>query len=186
MAYSELIKSFAKIRGYMREFYVYGFRHRGEIHEKSARSYDNERRRIESWLGDYMRFGQDPDGKRMYLSVDSRTVPQNPLYKAFKTKSFTDNDVMLHFYLLDLLKEEGGYTIREVIRELEEHYLKDFARDPFDESTIRKKLKEYEELGLVKKSCRGRETLYVKTRDTVNLESWKEAVAFFRRQPLWV
>ena len=48
MAYSELIKNFERIRDYMREFYVYGFKTREEYYSKSARSYDNERRRIES------------------------------------------------------------------------------------------------------------------------------------------
>ena len=51
MAYSELIKSFEKIRDYMRDFYVYGFKSREDYTKKSARSYDDERRRIESWLG---------------------------------------------------------------------------------------------------------------------------------------
>ena len=106
----------------MREFYVYGFRHRLDIDAKSVRSYDNERRRVESWLGEYMHFGQDEEGKRTYLSVDSRAIPHNPLYKAFKTKSFTDNDVMLHFYLMDLLSEEEGLTMNEIIDELEENY----------------------------------------------------------------
>ena len=92
MAYSELIKSFSRIRSYMRSFYVYGFRHRNEYDEKSARGYDNERRRMESWLGDYMCFGQDADGRRTFLSVDSRAVAHNPLYRAFKAKSFTDRD----------------------------------------------------------------------------------------------
>ena len=50
LAYSELIKNFSRIRSYMRSFYVYGFRHRNEYDEKSARGYDNERRRMESWL----------------------------------------------------------------------------------------------------------------------------------------
>ena len=59
MAYSELVKSFERIRNYMREFYVYGFKSRDEYGMKSTRSYDNERRRIESWLGDYMSFRQE-------------------------------------------------------------------------------------------------------------------------------
>ena len=87
MAYSELIKNFERIRDYMREFYVYGFKSREEYDTKSARSYDNERRRIESWMGDYMSFHQDATGKNVFLSVDSRRIPHNPLYKAFKAKS---------------------------------------------------------------------------------------------------
>ena len=82
MAYSELIKNFEKIRSYMREFYVYGFKSRSEYDGKSARSYDDERRRIESWLGDYMGFTQTPEGKTVFLSVDSRAVQHNPFYKA--------------------------------------------------------------------------------------------------------
>ena len=87
MPYSELIKSFDKIRGYMRQFYVFGFKRREEYDAKSLRSYDNERRRMESWLGDYMSFRQNETGKQVFLSVDSRTIRHNPLYKAFKAKS---------------------------------------------------------------------------------------------------
>ena len=60
MAYSELIKNFERVRDYMRQFYVYGFKYRDEYDAKSVRSYDNERRRIESWLGDYMAFRTSP------------------------------------------------------------------------------------------------------------------------------
>ena len=104
MAYSELIKNYNRIRTYLRSFYVYGFRHRDEFTQKSARSYDNERRRVESWLGEYMSFGQDEEGRRVFLSVDSRAIPANPLYRAFRTKSFTDRDITLHFHILDILK----------------------------------------------------------------------------------
>ena len=73
MAYSELIKNFKRIREYMREFYVYGFKSRDEYTGKSARSYDDERRRMESWLGDYMQFRQTPEGKNVFISIDSRS-----------------------------------------------------------------------------------------------------------------
>ena len=41
MAYSELIKNFEKVRSYMRDFYVYGFKGRDEFNAKSARIYDD-------------------------------------------------------------------------------------------------------------------------------------------------
>lgn len=69
MAYSELIKNFNKIRDYMRDFYVYGFKSRDDYTKKSARSYDDEKRRIESWLGDYMKFHQTADGKNVFLAA---------------------------------------------------------------------------------------------------------------------
>lgn len=34
MAYSELIKNFSKIRDYMKEFYIYGFKTREEFEKK--------------------------------------------------------------------------------------------------------------------------------------------------------
>ena len=144
MAYGELIKNFEKIRDYMREFYVYGFKSRDEYDKKSARSYDNERRRIESWLGDYMYFRQDASGKNVFLSVDSRAIPHNPLYQAFKAKSFTDNDIILHFYILDLLADGETMTVRQIVEGISERYLSKFnGTSELDESTIRKKLKEY-------------------------------------------
>ena len=66
-SYNELIKNFERIRNYMREFYVYGFKSRNDYDKKSARSYDDERRRLESWLGDYMRFERTRDGKNMFI-----------------------------------------------------------------------------------------------------------------------
>ena len=100
MAYSELIKKYENVRDYMRDFFVYGFRTRNDFDQKSSRSYDNEKRRVESWLSEYMSFQQDGRGKKVFISVDSRDVAYNPLYKAFKTKSFTDIDIILHFYII--------------------------------------------------------------------------------------
>lgn len=97
VAYNERIKNFEKVRAYMREFYVYGFKNRNEYDAKSARSYDDERRRIESWLGEYMHFTQTAEGKNVFLSVDSRIIRKNPFYKAWKTKSFTDGGYYVAF-----------------------------------------------------------------------------------------
>lgn len=179
MAYSELMKSFHRIRPYMRSFYVYGFRHRLEHDDKSARSYDNERRRVESWLGDHMKFGQDADGKRVFLSVDSRAIPSNPLYRAFKAKSFTDRDITLHFLLMDLLDEAEGMTLDGILDEigydLEDF---DFAQLP-DASSLRKRLSEYEKLGLVRKERQGRQVVYRLEATETKLEDWADAAAFF-------
>ena len=109
MAYRELIKNFEKVRSFMWDFYVYGFRTRTDFDRKSARSYDNERRRIESWLGDSMAFRQDASGKSVFISVDNRETLHNPLYKALKAKSFTDKDITLHFYILDILEDGKSF-----------------------------------------------------------------------------
>ena len=54
MAYSELFKNYSDIRNFMRRFYVYGFEKRQDFTAKSSRSYDDNRRRLDSWLEDYM------------------------------------------------------------------------------------------------------------------------------------
>lgn len=183
MAYSELIKSFSKIREYMSQFYVYGFKSRNEYHSKSARSYDNERRRMESWLGDYMFFRRNVNGKNTFISVDSQTVSHNPLYNAFKAKSFTANDITFHFYIMDILADGAFRSIKEIMDIISNDYLSMFSnpREP-DESTIRKKLKEYERLGLLESKKHGKELVFRRAQDKVHLESWQDAVNFYSEE----
>lgn len=161
MAYSELIKNFSRIRDYMREFYLYGFKSRGEYTQKSARSYDNERRRIESILDGYMRFRQTPEGRNVFLSIDSRKVPHNPLYKAWKAGSFTDGDITLHFLLFDILyAPEVALTLQEITEAVDRKLAVFEEPRVFDESTVRKKLKEYAAEGLLIMEKKGKSVLY--------------------------
>ena len=160
MAYSELIKNFSKIRSYMREFYVYGFKSREEFTQKSSRSYDDERRRVESWLNEYMQFHQDKEGKQVFLSIDSRQIVHNPVYQAWKAKSFTPGDITLHFYLMVILSQQSRLSLSEIMDELDE-ILQHFPNSRlFDESTVRKKLKEYVAEGLVLQQKQGRKMYY--------------------------
>lgn len=180
MAYTELIKSFSRIRNYMRDFYVYGFKSRTEYQEKSVRSYDNERRRLESWLGDYMSFRQTASGKRVFLSFDSRNTTRNPLYKAFKAKSFTDGDITLHFILFDILyAPEISMALPAILQTMDQEYLSHFQTPMvFDESTVRKKLKEYVSLGLLQCKKHGKQTVYHRSADT-DITGWQDAVSYF-------
>ena len=161
MAYSELVKNFNRIRDYMREFYIYGFKSREEYTKKSARSYDDERRRLESWLGDYMRFRQTSDGKKVFLSVDSRVSRHNPLYKAWKTKSFTDGDITMHFFLFDILsKPEISLSLNEIADQMDTYCAQFSEPRLFDLSTVRKKLKEYVTAGMLVTEKRGKTVYY--------------------------
>lgn len=166
-SYSELIKNFEKIRNYMREFYVYGFKSRDEYNKKSARSYDDERRRMESWLGDHMSFVRTPEGKNVFISIDSRVSTHNPFYKALKAKSFTDGDITLHFILFDILHSPEVVLSLPEILELIDEYLSEFEKPMmFDESTVRKKLKEYISQGVIVSRKDGRKMLYHRADDT--------------------
>lgn len=187
MAYSELIKNFDNIRGYMRDFFLYGFKTREEYDRKSARSYDNERRRIQSYLGHLISFRQTPSGKNAFISLEGRSVTHNPLYQAFKAKSFTNKDITLHFLLLDILSG-SSYSLKDILRIMDTEYLTAFQNPiSFDESTLRKKLKEYEELGIVVSEKSGRTVTYRLSEDEICLTEYKEAILFFTEEsPLGV
>ena len=179
-SYSELIKNFEKIRAYMRDFYVYGFKSRDDYQKKSARSYDDERRRLESWLGDHMSFVRTPEGKNVFISIDSRTIRHNPLYNAWKAKSFTDGDITLHFILFDILHASSvKRTIAELLQEIDTKYLAGFETPMmFDESTIRKKLKEYCEAGIIVAEKEGRKVYYRRT-DNTDITDLNDVLHYF-------
>lgn len=179
-AYNELVKSFERVRAYMREFYVYGFKSREEYDKKSARSYDDERRRLESWLGEHMRFTRTAEGKNVFISIDSRKTPYNPFHRAFKAKSFTDLDVTLHFILMDVLAEGREMSLAEIMKTIDEDYLSCFP-EPFvyDESTLRKKLKEYETEGLVFLAKQGKKMTYRLSADCLPDRVERDLLHFF-------
>lgn len=183
MAYSELIKNFDNIRNYMKEFFIYGFKTRDEYDKKSARTYDNERRRIQSYLGDLVSFRQTPSGKNMFISLDGRSVTHNPLYRAFKAKSFTNKDITLHFIILDILLDGEFYTNQELLHIIDTEYLSDFEESmSFDESTLRKKLKEYEQIGLIKSVKEERRVKYGIVTDKIQLEDYRDAIRFYTEE----
>lgn len=181
--FQELIKNFDRIRDYMRQFFIYGYKSRTDYDGKSARTYDNERRRIESWLSDYMKSGYTAKGKHVYISVDSKTIPQNPLYAAWKSKSFTDNDILLHFFLLDLLWESpDGETAGELADRIAVTYGMEF-----DSQTVRLKLKEYETLGILSAKKDGKTLRYrlqtAPVFDSLSEDTWQAvliAATFFQ------
>lgn len=182
MAYSELIKNLETLRTYVRSFYIYGFKTRDKFLGKSARTYDDEKRRLENYLSDYMAFRTDENGKVTFLSIDSRRIPHNPLYKIFKAKSFTAMDISLHFMLMDILfdcDENNGKTLAQILDEINSVYLKDFSADALpEESTLRKKLKEYENLGLISSIKKGKTAEYFRNKMT-DLRGTEDALAFF-------
>lgn len=158
--YQEPVKSFNKIRGYIREFYINGFKSRNDYKIKSKRSYDDEKRRIESYMSDYIHYYVTPVGKVPYLSIDTRTTQHNPLYRVWKTKSFTDNDIVLHFLILALLKEPLSFN--ELIDAIDEKTNHTYL---YDESTLRNKLKEYDKEGILISTKKSKKIYYQLSKD---------------------
>ena len=100
------------------------------------------------------------DGKNVFLSIDSRVTRHNPLYKAWKTKSFTDGDITLHFIVMDILSAGQELSLGDIAYQVDE-YLSVFGHARvFDASTIRKKLNEYVKEGLLLTRKNGKTMLY--------------------------
>ena len=153
--FQELVKSFPKTREYVRDFFVYGFKTRDEFKEKSPRTYDNERRRLESWLGNHVRKDHVSNGSNISLAIDSNLLDTNPLFRVWKTKSFTDNDIVLHFLILDLLQDGAELTVEEITGGLLEKY-----EALFDVQTVRRKCNAYEKEGLMNKKKSGKTVVF--------------------------
>ncbi len=177
--FHELIKSFPKTREYVRDFFVYGFKTRTEFKHKSPRTYDNERRRLESWLNPFVHKDHLSNGANISLAIDSNLLDTNPLFRVWKTKSFTDNDIVLHFFILDLLQDGDKMTAEEITDDLLTEY-----EAFFDIQTVRRKCNAYQKEGLLQKQRKGKTVVY--SLDT-SLAQWLksnetilDALAFFQ------
>ena len=112
--------------------YVNGFKSRDEFTRKSARSYDDERRRLENWLGDYMHFRQTSEGKNVFLSFDSRVTKHNPLFRAWKTKAVVHpvSDEDMGKIIKKYAFSESIWAIPEAIKEEKWQLLKTDGTTP--------------------------------------------------------
>ncbi len=177
--FSELIKNFDKTRDYVKDFFIYGCKVRSDFDRKSIRTYGDEKRRVESWMGDCMRYCDSVRGRSVSISVDSGHIPENPLYNAYYSKSFTDNDIRLHFLITDFLRDGQSRTLKEIVDALNINY-----GQLFDEQTVRNKLKEYIDEGIIIPDKQGKTLYYSLTSNNADsfLQDFKgldDALKFF-------
>lgn len=177
--FSELIKNFDKTRDYVRDFFIYGCKVRSDFDRKSIRTYGDEKRRVESWMGDCMRYDDSVRGRSVSISVDSGHIPENPLYNAYYSKSFTDNDIRLHFLITDFLHDGQSRTLKEIVDALNINY-----GQLFDEQTVRNKLREYVGEGIIISLKQGKTLYYSLASDNADrfLQDFKgldDALKFF-------
>lgn len=177
--FQELVRSFSKTREYVRDFFVYGFKTRNEFKTKSPRTYDNERRRLESWLAPFVRKDYVSKGSNISLAIDSNLLDTNPLFQVWKTKSFTDNDIVLHFLILDLLWEGSTLTAEEITDCLLNQY-----ETLFDIQTVRRKCNSYVKEGILDKEKIGKTVVFSLDNSLVlwlkSNENALDALAFYQ------
>lgn len=172
--FNELLKHIQRVRAYMQNFYIYGFLTR-EDYDKDKSTYDNERRRVELWMAPYYGFRMTKHKRICFVSFDSRNVRRNPLYRALKSKSFTDNDITLHFLILDVMAGGGELTVNQVLERCERRIGEEGVYEPV---MLRKKLDEYDAMGIIDSRRDGRERYY-RLRDATDVQALAPALAFF-------
>ena len=72
--FSELIKNIDILRRLIREFFVFGYKSRADFGEKSGKTYDNDRRRIQNYFDEYFYGAKDKYGKRDSFLIDSGSI----------------------------------------------------------------------------------------------------------------
>ena len=174
--YQELVKSFDNIRKISQNFFVYGFNGRGDFSFISERMYDNELRRIKSYLRNYVKMTSTKDKKTISISSNTINDAINPLFPLFLGKSFTTIDCFLHFSILDILADNTKKTLIEIALEMIER----FEYDEIDIMTIRNKLHEYNQLGIILIEKENNHNLYSLQKTIILEESLVDALVFFQ------
>lgn len=161
-----LIRDYSDIRDILRDIYIYGCFSRDDYINKgiSGRKYDNEQRRITSYLPDKF-IKKKREGKRVlpYCSYNMTETPENFLAETYRNKSFTLLDIMSYFFVLTLLNEGQGMTLPELLEVIPEEN----AEIIYTKDNLRKKLDELIEKGLIASKKVGRRVLYKTVEDSL-------------------
>jgi hypothetical protein len=106
-------------------------------------------------MGGYMKWNYTKSGKNSFIAMDCAKIAVNPLYAAWQSKAFTGNDIMLHFYILDTLKDTESMPVETLTDEICAQ-----SGETFDAQTVRHKCAEYVSLGLLTSEKKGRALYY--------------------------
>lgn len=174
--YQELVKSFDNIRKISQDFFIYGYNGRGDFPFVSDRMYDNELRRIKSYLKNFVRTTQTKEKKTIAISSNTVHESINPLFPLFYGKSFTNKDCFLHFTIIDILANYEKKSLNEIYDEL----LDEYNCDDMDIMTVRNKLHEYIDLGIINISKDGKKNVYSLQSPVVLNDDIINAIVFFQ------
>lgn len=145
------IKDYETIRGVLRYFYIYGCFSRNDLKKIiSGRKYDNERRRIiYSLKSEYIDDLNIIEGsKNIRIVFDMFRIAGNFLADTYLISRFNRNDVVLFFLILQTLNgSKKALSINEILNSINEALPTDEGL--FEEITLRRKLDELVEEGLL-------------------------------------
>lgn len=186
--YNNFIKSYDTIRDTLRTMFLYGSYSREDFTLKqiSGRKYDNERRRILNYLRDDVidDFSYQGNSKTVRIVYNKYEHLGNFLAESFLTKTFTRNDVILYFLILQVLTvNESPLDAQEILSFICELLPEE---EDLDISTLSRKLKQMVEEELLQVKWNKNKKLYTLAEDIFEDLSDQElkqlyvAVDFFR------
>ena len=203
MAVNDRIKDIATIRKWVREFSLFGEKTRTDFTESSGYRYavNKSLKLLKGYLTETR---DDNNCKHVFLSVDARDIAHNPLFIYFKIHAFKDNDIKLHFVILNALADGTYKTVEQVYQSAldsnvysdvdDDGAAKDSERENSDnasgeddfglplngmDSTIRRKLEEYLGKGILVAQKSGRKKVYSLSTCSIDLKRWAYAIDFF-------
>lgn len=159
-----LIRDYSDIRDILRDIYIFGCFSRDDYISRgiSGRKYDNEQRRITSYLPEKF-IKKKREGKRVvpYCLYDMTAVPENFLAETYRNKSFTLLDIMSYFFVMTILNAESEMSLSEILEVLPE----ESEEIIYTKDNLRKKLDELIDKGLIRSEKKGRNVVYKITED---------------------
>lgn len=134
--YTGCIRSIEKARDFARESFVYGLKDKSEHTEISPRAYDEVTRQMGDWFQECVQTRKVRiRNKVKYISLNCREYAVNPLYNIWKSCSFTTNEIVFFFFLINYLT---GKNEPVKLSELYKKYRDIHRSDGFDYSGAQK------------------------------------------------
>lgn len=129
--YTDCINNIEVVRDFVRESFVFGLKDKNAHDEIGPRSYDEKTRQMKDWFRECMQIRTVKiRNKVKYITLDCREYTYNPLYKVWKACSFTSNEIVFFFFILDYLeKNNKPLSMAEIHNAFWEIHPDGFSRD---------------------------------------------------------
>lgn len=197
MSHQNKIKHLNTIRSYIRQFFVCGFKENEDFITTDTKEKKTNRKISKSGFG-YVKdkikncfnksdgsieFKRGAKGQ-VVLSFDIRNIKTNPFYDIYKSKSFSEKDIILRFLMLDYIAtqeklDDKNKDLSSGIDDLCNKY--EIYNIEYDKSTCDRHLNEFIKFGLVEKNKNGKGYKLIKHshEQIEDLKKLKNAIVFF-------
>lgn len=163
-----LIRDYSNIRSILRDVYIFGCYSKDDFVKSgmSARKYDNEKKRIMSYISKDFIYQRNVNRKSiMYCSYHMENGSRNYMAETYRNKTFTMLDFMSYFFVLQLLSDGNEMTLGDILQALPENN-EDVL---FTKDNLRVKLEELVEQRLIEIVKYGKTVKY-----RISVDIWED------------